>query len=419
MSEPSSTPAPRRRSRVSGKPPPANARGRMTDKDLPLKLASRRLLWRMGCSTRLDVRLRGYVANDTRGPGWQEYTDLDVLGIGFTPAGQLHTTFADCRSSEGRVLERMFWVRGVADFVRADEAYIVRSAAVPGAARTLSSRLGVGVLAPDDLAAMEQLFPTELDLESGALACLFDQATAGAHVDAFLDADRKLNKLLDYLNFDYWVYEPYRNLSHLVAHLANTVAVLEPDNRIHRTLLYDCVWHYALAIARAVAHIRATRMGDVPTALRTYVVGGELALREKQQLARLLRDAGLPDVDREVVFPPYTEQLIQLVTRFLVRPSELADVLRYAEYLAVSEVNRVDNSVAQAFAGHIRPVAAKLTADVCGFLVTAAGLKPDFRSEARRRLVADLTGGSSAGQPAETEPPVVFEPDDPSGITSE
>jgi hypothetical protein len=41
----------------------------------------------MGCSTRLDVHLRGYVTGPTRGPGWEEYTDLDVLRVGFTPAG--------------------------------------------------------------------------------------------------------------------------------------------------------------------------------------------------------------------------------------------------------------------------------------------------------------------------------------------
>jgi hypothetical protein len=86
----------------------------------------------------------------------------------------------------------------------------------------------------------------------------------------------------------------------------------------------------------------------------------------------------------------------------------------------VSEVNRVDCSVAQTFAGHVRPVAAKLAADVCGFLVTAAGLKPDFRGEARRRLVADLTGGSSetTGESTGAGPQSPRKPVDPSGVTN-
>ena len=88
-------PGPATRRTPGGRP-----EGRAADHDLPLKVATRRLLWRMGCSTRLDVRLRGDIPTGPRGASFEEFTDLDVLGIGFTPAGQLHTTFADCRSSQ-------------------------------------------------------------------------------------------------------------------------------------------------------------------------------------------------------------------------------------------------------------------------------------------------------------------------------
>lgn len=369
--------------------------GRGTDKDLALKVAIRRLLWRMGCSTRLDVRLRAYVpARAGKAPA-QDLTDLDVLGIGFTPAGQLHTTFADCRSTEGRALERMFWVRGVADFVNANDAFLVRAHDVPPAVRTLASRLAIGVLTPGDFAAMEATFPTELNLTDGPLGCLFNRDTAAAHLDAHNDADRKLRRLLDYLEFDYWIYDQHRNMTQLVAHLSDVVAVLDPSNRGHRTLFYDCVWHYALSAAHAAGFVRSTRMGSVPTAVETYVAGGELALREKAGLAKALESAGWP-VSSSIVQPPYMQSMTELVNRYLIRPTETADVLRYAEYLAVSEVNRVEATVATAFGSQTRAIAAKLLADTCGFLVTAAGLRPDFRTHARERVVVDLTGGHAA-----------------------
>jgi hypothetical protein len=377
---------------------PAEARqirGRAADRDMFLKVAVRRLLWRMGCSTRLDVRLRGYATAQTRSPGHQDMTDLDVLGIGFTPGGQLHTTFADCRSNEKRAFERMFWVRGVADFVKASDAYLVRAQDVPSAVRTLSDRLGVGVLTPNDLTAMENAFPGGVDLETGPLSCLFNVSTVGIHLDANSGADRKLRKLIEYLEFDYWVYDPHRNLSQLVAHMSDAVSVLDPTNRKHRTLFYDCAWHYVLAIVQAVAYVRSTRMGNVPTAVRTYVAGGELAFREKAALAAMLERNGWP-ADPDVILPPYIEQLTELIKRFLVRPTELADVLRYGEYLSVSEVNHIDASVATTFGEHTHPGAAKRLADTCGFLVTAAGLRPEFRTAARERLVVDLTGGSPA-----------------------
>jgi len=347
----------------------------------------------MGCSTRLDVRLRAYVPAVPGRAAAQDLTDLDVLGFGFTPAGQLHTTFADCRSSEARALERMFWVRGVAHFVDAGDAYLVRAHPVPPAARALAGRLGIGVLTPEDFAAMERAFPTDLDLENGALTCLFDVAAVGVHLDAQNDADGKLRKLLDYLEFDYWIHEPYRNLAQLVAQLNGAVSVLNPADRRHRTLFYDCAWHFALALIHAAAFVRATQMGSVPTAVETFVGGGAHALREKANLVKVLERSGLP-VDATMVLPPYMAALVELVNRYLVRPSEIAEVLRYAEYLAVSEINHVDVTVAGAFGPHVRPVAAKLLADTCGFLVTAAGLRPEFRAHARERLVVDLTGGA-------------------------
>jgi hypothetical protein len=201
--------------------------------------------------------------------------------------------------------------------------------------------------------------------------------------------------LLNYLEFDYWIYEQHRNMTQLVAHLNDVVAVLDPSNRGHRTLFYDCVWHYALSAAHAAGFVRSTRMGAVPTAVETYVGGGELALREKAGLAKALESAGWP-VSSSIVQPPYMQSLTELVKRYLIRPAETADVLRYAEYLAVTEANRVEATVATAFGPHTRAIAAKLLADTCGFLVTAAGLRPDFRTHARERLVIDLTGGQAA-----------------------
>ena len=383
----------------TGHPSPRAAKpvGRGTDQDLGLKLDMRRLLWRMGCSARLDVRLRAYLPTARRQPAAHDLTDLDVLGIGFTPGGQIHKTFADCRSSDKRAIERMFWVRGVADFVDADDAYLVRAHDVPGGVRTMSSRLGIGVLTPDDLQAAEMTTPTAVDL-SGALSILFDKSTVSRHLNLVDGLDRKLEKLTQYLDFDYWVYDPHRNMTHLVGHLSGCVAALDPANPVHRALFYDCAWHYTYAIVQAVAFVRATRISDIPTAVRLYVGGGELPMREKAALAKMLEKAGLP-ADQSSVDPPYLDQLVELVTRFLVRPNRLADTLRYAEYLAVSEVNKESTTVGQAFGAQTDEVAAKLLADACGFLVGAAGLRPDFRAHARARLVHDLTGGSATAGP--------------------
>ena len=365
----------------------------VSEQDLPLKLAMRRLFWSMGASTCLDVKLRAYVAGDKRGPGWQEFTDLDVLSVACSLSGQPQVTLADCKTSSRRAIERMFWIRGVADFFAADDAYLVRSNPVPVATRALSSRLGVGVLDPDDYAALLRTFPASLTLE-GPLGCLFDLDSVQTQLDNSTGLDRELHDLVEFVRFDYWVYEPYRNLTQVVAHLADAVGTLNAENPRHLSLFFETAWLYALALVQATHHARVSQMADVPMAVRTYVAGGELAAREKGALAELLTQVGIRVDTRTAVLPPYIDPLAELVTRLLVRPTELNDVLRYAEYLTTAVVVGERATVGAAFGeGYVRPIAAKLLADVCGFLVTASGIRRDFRDAARDRLVHDLTGG--------------------------
>lgn len=377
---------------------PSAASPEESERDLPLKVQMRRLFWSMGVSTSLDVKLRAYVSGDKRGAGWQEFTDLDVLGVGFSPTGQPHMMLADCKTVQRRAIERMFWVRGVADFFSADTAFMVRSQPVPVAARALSNRIGVGVLDPDDYQALAGTYRTDLDLD-GPLRCLFDLDIVRRQADNTVGLPKKIDALVEFIRFDYWIYEPYRNLTQVVAHLADAAGTLDPSNPRHLSLFFEAAWLYALAVAQATHHVRTSRMADVPTAVASYVAGGELAMREKAQLAGLLQQVGVTVDTRAAVLPPYIDLLTELTTRLLHRPAEMADVLRYAEYLITATVAGETATVGSAFGSQVRPVAAKLLADVCGYLVTTAGIRPEFRSLARDRLVVDLTGGDRVPRP--------------------
>ena len=171
--------------------------------------------------------------------------------------------------------------------------------------------------------------PTNLHL-AGPLRCLFDVESVRIANNNLVGLDRRLIGLVEFLRFDYWIYEPYRNLTQVVAHLAGAVATLDPANPRHLSLFFEAAWLYALAITRAAHHVRTTRIGDVPGATRTFVAGGELATRKKAQLADLLEAAGIAVGARAAVLPPYMDLLIQLSTRFVVQPREPAEVLRYA-----------------------------------------------------------------------------------------
>jgi hypothetical protein len=374
----------------------------VSELDLGLKINSRRLLWQMGFSTRVDVPLRTPIpANQLKGPTSQHetFTDLDVLGVSIVPGFDIRRVIADCKTSQRGSTERMFWIRGVSDFFRADDAWMVRDKSVTAASRQLADRLHISVLEPADLEKLREFHPTALDLETGPLSVLFDETSLSSYLKAFTTIDKKLDKLLEYRQFDYWVMDEYRNLQQVVAHLSNVKQVLDPSNSVHRALFLDCAWLYSLSIAQAARQVRAVHVMDVDGALQQYLFGGQAGLLEKRRLATMLSRLAPPSSGAaEGVLPGWYPLLLELLVRHLRRPNAILAELQYAEWLAEAQVAKDSSSASAAFGQSFDPLPAKLLADICGFLVSATGIDPGFRDMSREALAP---GQASEEKPAE------------------
>ncbi|MBM7782251.1 hypothetical protein [Arthrobacter tumbae] len=377
----------------------------MSELDLGLKVGARRLLWSMGFSTRLDVELRGDPkpaqsgSKNARGAGreWagpETFTDLDVLGVLLTPNYRLTTAIADCKSGRrDKPTARMFWARGVADLFGADQIMLVREHDVNDATRQLSSRLGITVLPSADLALMQQLHGSAQPDPSDPLGLLFDREAASENLAAFHSLDSRLNSLMEYRQFDYWIYEHHRNPIQLVAHLKEAGKHLDPRNPIHLALFLDLAWLYLLALVRVTEHLRGAFLRDPDRGLQEYLFGGATQLREKEETAALLRTVaptGSPDLDH---LPAYYSNMRELVARLLRRPNEIQEGLRYAEVASALMAAKKRIPLGDVFGRNFDPVAAKLVADVCGFLVASAGLSPSFRAQARAYLLGEPLPG--------------------------
>jgi hypothetical protein len=364
----------------------------VSELDLGLKVGARRLFWSMGLSTRLDVELRGFTppAAGRRSAGPESFTDLDVLGVAVTGSYRLSTEIADCKTSRKDSTSRMFWIRGVADLFGADHAYLVREHNVADAARQLSTRLSITVLPSEDLVRLQDHHGPPLPDSSSALSILFDRTAVAGHLAAFNNLDSRLKRLLDYRQFDYWVYEQHRNPVQLVAHLAGARGHLDPRNPVHVALFLDLGWLYLLSLIRVTAHIRGAFLGDPDRGMQEYMFGGPINLREKQETARLLRSVSPEGAGTLNHLPPYYGQLRELVVRLLRRPGQMQTALRYAEATTALAAAKTRTSLPDAFGRDLfDPVAAKLVADVCGFLVAAADLDSGFRARARAYLLAE------------------------------
>lgn len=379
----------------------------MSELDLGLKVGVRALLWSMGFSTRLDVVLRGHERAD--GGSAETFTDLDVLGVSLTTGYRLSTTIADCKSGRSdKPTARMFWVRGVADLFGADGAMLVREHEVLDSTRQLSDKLGITVLPSADLAHMQALHGPPVP-DGSPLAILFDRAAAEAHLKAYTKLNRKLKPLIDYRDFDYWVYDDHRNPFQLVAHLSDAVKFLKPKDPDHLSLFFDLAWLYLVTLIKVTEHVRGAFLSDPDRGLQEYLYGGPVGLREKKQVAELLQSLRPEGARERDHLPAYFPTLRELVTRLMRRPNHMQNALRQAEAASALAAGRQRMTLANAFGSEFDDVAAKLVADVCGFLVTAAGLDPEFRVQARAYLLGESVAEAALTATATTEEVVTTE----------
>ncbi|MGW8569842.1 hypothetical protein [Streptomyces niveus] len=373
----------------------------MSELDLGLKVASRRLLWKMGYTTRLDVALRSVANADAasakrgsrRSSGAEAYTDLDVLG--FTVAGgfRVQSAIVDCKTSSKGSTNRMFWVRGVADFFAADAAYMVRERDLSDAARQLSSRLRIAALTGEEVTRLEALHPCGLALDAEPLAWLFQAEKATTVLRAFGDLDKRLKPLADYREFTYWVTDQHRNPLQLIDEVTAAASLLDARIPQHLALVLDCAWLYLLSLGHAAESIRATHIADPDRGLQEHLFGGAAGLLEKRGLAHLLetiKEAGALPGDVHVdLLPVYYPRLRELTVRILARPDTVLPALRMLEL--VTSVTALGQRIEKPedMGGLYEEVAAKRAADVVGFLVSTAGLDSGFRTRARSLLLGE------------------------------
>lgn len=370
----------------------------MTEKDLGLKTTVRRLFWRWGYSTKVDVGLRAVVRESGTATSRTEmFTDLDVLGISVAQDLTVRSVVADCKTSQRRSTERMFWLRGVGDYFGADEALLIRENAVTRASRVLAARLDLAIATEADLVELEMSAPSDVPLDTPPLALLFDVEHVASSLEARATVDAKLKPLVEYLELDYWLYDEHRNLQQLVAHLEDAASVLDAKNPVHASLFAQSAWTYLVSIAKAVQYIRRVHVTELDKLLRAYLFGGEAGLRDKQNLAQALRQATgrLPANSLEDdVLPPYYRPLLETVTRYVGKPGKIQAGLRYAEWLTESLIAKERATVQAAFVPSFDDVAAKLLLDLSRLLVNAAGLDRAFLDGMTRRLVTEAPGRS-------------------------
>lgn len=361
----------------------------MSERDFILKNLIRQIFWHEGLSTRLNVKLSAFIpkeASKTRA-SLEEYTDLDVLGVTFTPDFRIRLKIADCKTSPKRIPERLFWLQGVRDFFRADDSYLVRPSDVSPSSRQLASRLGICLLSGKDLEVLMKI--TTIDTDLALATSFFNGSSYQARENSLSTLEAKLEPLQKYRVAYYWLLEPHRNLQQLVVYLSEFKSHLRAENKAHLDLFLDYVWLYALAVLQAVQYVVASGVSDIDRSMKHYLFGGEVGLREKEAVVKQLRNLrqlieGEQATSAKEIFtvlPPYYDALLELVTRFVRKPQASSNVLRYSELLNLTKDSPQQPPQLPTGLLPINQISVKLLNDIAKFLTEASGLSNEFSNK--------------------------------------
>jgi hypothetical protein len=386
----------------------------VSELDLGQKLDMRRAFWAAGSSTRLDVKLGAFIdpARSRARARAEDWTDLDVLGVSYGPVSGAQFVVADCKTAKGRVTERVFWLRGVADLFGAQAAFLTRDSEIPEAARQLGVRLRIATFDARDRAAfLEQLGDAQLP----ATGSFLEQDAVVRWTRLTLELPEAAARLQSYRQTFYWLLRPGRNLTALPTTLRGAAKAFNPEQRWARAILVDLAWLYLVALLAALDEVTRLHLAEPQVGLTQAMVGSEQERREKEQLGKLLAELFTqidPGVGRKLprvpVLPDYFDDLLDLATRLSRRRNEVNGALRALEFTGVETIANAGARWPEAFPGrNEREV--KLASDVVRFLVRAARLPADFVP-----LFDEAASGGSAGQAVRGEPsggPLV--PDEP------
>lgn len=300
------------------------------DQDLGLKLRFRRILFCQGYWSPIEVELSQY-ENLGTAVKRRSLTDLDVLGVKYDKLFTPFRVVGDCKSGKNvSDVNRLFWLKGIKDYFGADQAYFIHTT-VKGHTRGIAPKLGVRIL--DDQA----LLSTEKSLDVTNFALPLADKSIHENIAALwgiyvpkgakpTDQQLEFKKVYSYLSYSYWYIEQNRNILNIIDHFAVIAHLLDINDERHVLLAYTGLERFIHSLLEAASFVFTQGGTNIPRDTRSYIFGGALALKEKEEFFRLLRDL---TQSNEKLDPPYLQDVIELLGRMTRNPGGACDVLRH------------------------------------------------------------------------------------------
>lgn len=285
-----------------------------------------------------------------------QVTDLDLLAFEIGPTLKVRTHIGEAKSGTGRSgpkpLDRLIWLSGLRDLIRADSAELTIAARISPRIRELGDAVRVSVQNVEDLERRER------QARISEVADLGSQGPSGLSIEREVFEttrhDPELERAFAYLRSDAWLLEPAVSIKRSIAVVSRISRrwIRELDDgeqRAVRWLLAEAITAFSLQATRIAGTSVPIDRSEFAEWMVERLAEGAAPAAAMRTTARaiddyvtgILRRANVPDhviVASMGAFAPsapeYTATLTESCARLAARPEVTKDLPRLVDLVA-------------------------------------------------------------------------------------
>ena len=339
------------------------------DKDFLQKVRFQKILWAMGCWSRIEIPIVIY-EDDNKNERLQKHflTDIDVYGEVIQPDFSVTKSIGDCKSGKNiKVFERLFWVRGVKEYLNAKHAYLIKRS-ISSKAKIFMPKVGVKGVDDQTLAELENIFHSEHLM-------LFSKKYYEARAEIIGQLVDEYKKIYDYMNTRYWFTDSNVSMRVLMTMLKKREFYnsFDKHNKMHSFLLLEICIMLARTLMDCCRYVMSRDVINVEISVMEYIHGGIDGYNNKMQMVReisipIKEILGTEEVANKILVKPYYyDELLKIIIILIGESSYARDVIRYMELMQHEVLLDTSIDYTQIIGLQYSSVGHKLAKDIIAF----------------------------------------------------
>ena len=350
------------------------------DKDFEQKIKMQKIFWSMGMWTRIDIPIVIYEDDRQNDKIKKHYiTDIDVYSEFIQKDFLIEKSIADCKSGNNvKIFERLFWVKGVKEYLQASQAYLVK--------KNISSKAKIFMPKIDIIGVDSQTLP-ELEKIYHTNAVPLYTKEYYMEIDKIISQyENEYKKIYDYLSTRYWFTESNVSMKVVLSMLKKRdfYKLLDSDNKNHRFLLMEICIMFARTIISCCRYVLTRDVLNLEQSVTEYIHGGIDGFNSKMSMVREINNE-LKDVLYDIqlgnsvlIQPAYFKDLVKLIANIIGEANNIKDILRYMEIMQHEIVLERRMDYSKCMSSEYSTIGHKLAKDIVFFYLKENNIDVNF-----------------------------------------